>query len=380
MKKAVDLINAEGFGKFNMRKLGDHLGIAAKTVYNYYHSKDELYLTVIANGFQNLYDSCKSAYKSGETPLDKLIAMGRAYGPFKPPAPKRVVLVNVEDDLSDIWRRIYALAKVMDFTPAELKLLSENFIILPGRGKIGALMKIDAARNPVETDAALWLRKICAKYKPDLVVLDTKSRLFGLNENDNDHGSQWLNMLESVYRCAFMVLSHTGKANDKKNGYASRGASSISDNARSGMLLSILTDDDVKMYNIPDPEECFKLTLSKGNYSPGTKRAWFFRKMDEGIPEHISVEEVDVEAQKRDMVKFFQDHDIKKRDIDKKHNTDEIQPFKELFIQQYDSSQADFYKIIKSLLNSKILVVTEIKSESGQKSMFIKPFMINGCG
>jgi len=82
MKKAVDLINAEGFGKFNMRKLGDHLGIAAKTVYNYYHSKDELYLTVLANGFQNLYDSCQSAYKSGDTPLDRLVAMGRAYMDF----------------------------------------------------------------------------------------------------------------------------------------------------------------------------------------------------------------------------------------------------------------------------------------------------------
>ncbi len=82
MEKAVDLINAEGFEKFNMRKLGEHLGVAAKTVYNYYKNKDELYLTVLANGFQNLYDNCQFAYKSEEDPLERLVAMGRAYMDF----------------------------------------------------------------------------------------------------------------------------------------------------------------------------------------------------------------------------------------------------------------------------------------------------------
>lgn len=82
LKKAVELINAEGFENFNMRRLGDHLGIAAKTIYNYYHNKDELYLTILAHGFRNLYERCRKACHGREDPLERLEAMGRAYVEF----------------------------------------------------------------------------------------------------------------------------------------------------------------------------------------------------------------------------------------------------------------------------------------------------------
>jgi replicative DNA helicase len=307
------------------------------------------------------------------------IATGNTYGPFIPSCgPCKVVLVNVEDDINDLHRRIYALNVMIGFTDEDKKLLSENLVILPGRGKVGALMKIDAARNPVETDHAKWLRKICLKYKPDLVVLDTKSRLYGLNENDNDHGAQWISMLEAVYPCAFSVLAHTGKANANKNGYASRGASSISDNARSGILLSRITKEDLELVKLDDPEQCFKMTLTKSNYSPESNRQWYFRKMDEGIPVMEHVEIVDTEQQKNDLILFFQSNDIPKRDIDRKYNTDEIKQFKTSFLNEHGVSPDDFYKMIKTLLNHKLLVVTEGKSNTGKKINIIKPFSING--
>jgi len=82
MKMAVELINDEGFEQFNMRKLGKRLGIAAKTIYNYYKNKDELYLTILANGFQELLDQCIIASKKISNPIDQLIAMGKAYIEF----------------------------------------------------------------------------------------------------------------------------------------------------------------------------------------------------------------------------------------------------------------------------------------------------------
>jgi len=82
MKKAVEVINAEGFENFNMRKLGKHLGIAAKTIYNYYKNKDELYLTILAYGFKELFDQCQKALNNLSNPFDKLEAMGRVYIDF----------------------------------------------------------------------------------------------------------------------------------------------------------------------------------------------------------------------------------------------------------------------------------------------------------
>jgi len=102
--------------------------------------------------------------------------------------------------------------------------------------------------------------------------------------------------------------------------------------------------------------------------------------MNEGVPVYIDVEEVDIEAQKRDMISFFGQHDILKRDVDQKANTEDIKAFKDAFTGKYSMTADVFYKMIKSFLNSKILIVSEIKTESGQKNKIIKPFSINGCG
>jgi len=312
--------------------------------------------------------------------LHVIMACGMSIGPFIADEPVKILLINVEDDIDDIWRRIYAFNRISPLSDEHLELLDKNLIILSGRGVIGPLMSLDNNRNPVETESAVWLRKVCEKYKPDLTTLDTKSRLYGLNENDNDHGSRWIAMLEALHKCAWQVLCHTGKSNGNINGYASRGASSISDNARSGMLISALSDDDIKLFNIDEPDDVFKLTKGKNNYAAKSSKGLFFRKMDEGIPVYIEVEEVDTEAQKNELILFFKQHDIKKRDIDRKLNSDEIKPFKQAFMDKYGSSSDGFYKTIKKLLNSKILIVSEIKSETGQKLNVVKPFFINGSG
>jgi AcrR family transcriptional regulator len=65
-----------------MRKLASRLGITAKTIYNYYQSKDELYLAVLTMGFEKLYNACLSAQHSQPDPLDQLRAMIRAYLDF----------------------------------------------------------------------------------------------------------------------------------------------------------------------------------------------------------------------------------------------------------------------------------------------------------
>jgi AcrR family transcriptional regulator len=79
LREALNLMNKHGFEGFSMRKLGERLGVAAKTIYNYYSNKDELYLVILTNGFSQLYERFQSAYDRGTNPLDRLEDMGREY-------------------------------------------------------------------------------------------------------------------------------------------------------------------------------------------------------------------------------------------------------------------------------------------------------------
>jgi AcrR family transcriptional regulator len=79
LREALELMNKHGFEGFSMRKLGNRLGVSAKTIYNYYNNKDELYLVILTNGFARLYDRFESAYKKHASPMDRLEALGREY-------------------------------------------------------------------------------------------------------------------------------------------------------------------------------------------------------------------------------------------------------------------------------------------------------------
>lgn len=79
IREAAALINDAGYSHFSMRKLGTRLGIAAKTIYNYFTDKDELYLLIVTKGFEMLFARLKEACDSSDDPFIKLHAMARAY-------------------------------------------------------------------------------------------------------------------------------------------------------------------------------------------------------------------------------------------------------------------------------------------------------------
>lgn len=215
------------------------------------------------------------------------VACGRSIGPFIVPEPRRVLILNVEDDHDDIHRRMYRIAEAYGFSQAELELMGENLIIFPGRGIIKPLMEI-RDMNPMEAPAFEWLRQQVERYDPGLVLLDTKARLYGVNENDNDHGSQWLGLLESLLvehkRCSILIVAHTSKAN-AGNGeqHSNRGASSIGDNCRFGMAVTFLLDEDGATYGIRDAADHIKLTHTKGSYSKKLDPV-IFKKNEHGVP------------------------------------------------------------------------------------------------
>lgn len=82
IEHAIDLMAKDGFQGFSMRNLAKPLGIAAKTIYNYFQSKDELYLRIITKGFDEVYGGAQECYRIHERPLERLEAMVRAFMDF----------------------------------------------------------------------------------------------------------------------------------------------------------------------------------------------------------------------------------------------------------------------------------------------------------
>ncbi|MBI9076956.1 MAG: TetR/AcrR family transcriptional regulator [Desulfatibacillum sp.] len=82
LEQAMDLISRKGFEGFSMRKLSLGLGIAAKTIYNYYKNKDELYLAILTKGFNRLHRQCARAMDAHALPMDRMEAMVLAFLDF----------------------------------------------------------------------------------------------------------------------------------------------------------------------------------------------------------------------------------------------------------------------------------------------------------
>jgi len=75
---ALELLTVHGFEGMSMRGIARKMGVVIGTLYGYYKSKDDLYLAILIQGFNRLYEQCKKAHDSKIKPLDQLKAMSEA--------------------------------------------------------------------------------------------------------------------------------------------------------------------------------------------------------------------------------------------------------------------------------------------------------------
>jgi AcrR family transcriptional regulator len=76
---ALDIICDEGYENFTMRELGNRLGCAAKTIYNYYSCKEDIYLRVLIKGFKVLNSSADAVLNGVTDPVEKLRLLCNVY-------------------------------------------------------------------------------------------------------------------------------------------------------------------------------------------------------------------------------------------------------------------------------------------------------------
>jgi len=79
LEAALDIIVQEGFPALTMRRIASKIGMTAPNIYNYYKSKDELYISLVIQGFEILQRELTSVYEAHQDPVERGAALARAY-------------------------------------------------------------------------------------------------------------------------------------------------------------------------------------------------------------------------------------------------------------------------------------------------------------
>jgi len=155
--------------------------------------------------------------------------------------PYRVLHIQAENDEDTIKRDIESIIKNIKPT-MESKTIEETFRICHIYGL-------------TDVEFALWLRRQCEKFKPDLLSIDPYQAYVPSNMDINSAACflSWIRPINEIIRdfnCALMLVTHTPKPRDRE-GWTSResvymavGSSAIANWARTSAELTQAGDED----------------------------------------------------------------------------------------------------------------------------------------
>lgn len=189
----------------------------------------------------------------------------------------RVLLLSMEDDDSELLRRLAAARFHHSIKPDELK--GWLFCATPKGIKLAEIKDGAKVRGPLEA----MLRETIQRRRIDLIGLDPFVKLHALEENDNgsmDFVCDILVKLAIEFNIAVDVPHHTKKGQQTAgDADAGRGASAARDAGRLMYTLTRMADTEGETFGIPAEERRLyvRLDSSKVNIAPPSGEATWFR-------------------------------------------------------------------------------------------------------
>lgn len=194
---------------------------------------------------------------TGKTTLVIDIAYRRAVGePFLDGStlkPGETVILTGEDGVQDFWRKLQALRLARkDF---DAKAASSKIHILDVTGVPGVELVRTEFGQHVVTSMPDVLGEIVTDKAPrtDWIVVETISRFGGGPETNESH-AQMIKAADRICRltgAATTLVGHVSQAAGRAgvtDQYAARGGTALIDNARSGLVMSPLTQENAAKY------------------------------------------------------------------------------------------------------------------------------------
>jgi RecA-family ATPase len=202
------------------------------------------------------------------------------------PAPAstgRVVLMAAEDPHTVLHHRLHAFGQGLDDEAKAA--LAQQLHIYSLSGEVPTIMATDPKAGPRESWE--WLNPIMeAARGARLLVLDPIRRFHGGDENDSNHMTRLVQILEWVAKetgCAILFSHHTGK-NASLSGQgdvqqAARGSSALTDAVRWQANLVGMTKEECSILAVPTDsrKSWVRLAFTKSNYGAPTEDVWLMR-------------------------------------------------------------------------------------------------------
>lgn len=216
--------------------------------------------------------------------LAYMMSSGSNIGPFRAPKPLKVLLLVAEDPQDELDRRLWRVCNGK--FPNGLHAMSVS-------GKIGPIMNL-ANGNPERSAWFEWLNKTIKNHGDlDVLIIDPKSRLYGLDENNNDHNTQWIGALEALaieHKLTILFAHHVSKTmSEKLHQNMSRGGSALADGVRWLAGLTPMDSNTAKKYKINE-RNYVELDLLKANYVPKIPDTIFFRRESNGVLQYLNLQ------------------------------------------------------------------------------------------
>ena len=187
----------------------------------------------------------------------------------------RVLVVSLEDDRDELWRRLLAICKHHNINPAELK----GWLFCADVNGVKLAEEVDGERMLGELEP--MLREAIERRHPDLVILDPFVKLHALDENKNpdmDFVCSQLVKLAQDYDIAIDSPAHTRKgqltAGDSDN---RRGASAQRDAGRLDYTLTTMSEKEAEQFGIDldERKSYVRLDRAKANIVRAMKATWY---------------------------------------------------------------------------------------------------------
>jgi hypothetical protein len=175
----------------------------------------------------------------------------------------RTGFFSAEDMNIDLHSRSKAITDIICFERPEIspdyirQAIAENCLVMTRELWVadGQLFLTD--ENGDETPKAAWLIDIIKDAKLDLVVLETYSRIFPTDENDNSLAAKNIAVLEKIRDqtgATILVIAHSSKQSrflktDAHGQNGLRGAGALMDNARWGLWFRNGAENEIEIIN-----------------------------------------------------------------------------------------------------------------------------------
>lgn len=233
--------------------------------------------------------------------IQTALMMARAvtWGPLSCPDPLNVLALFAEDPQEESDRRLWR-ASQGDFPP--------GLHAVSVAGKIGPLMELKNG-NPVRTQWYEWLRETIENHVGlDVLMIDPKSRFYGLEEINNDHNTQWVACLESLaiaYNLTILFSHHVSKQRSgEMTQHMSRGGSSLVDGCRWVVGLTGMNKKTAERYDV-NFKNFIEMDLVKSNYTAKLQHPLFFERDAVGLLHHRDLGTDRIDAMTRHLAELL---------------------------------------------------------------------------